>query len=531
MPIQLGDQRPSTASSGLPPKLSLTVEQLSLSIHASLELQHVAIAIANDGRRFIDGDRVSVLVCDEAGSRLIAMSGVDAPDGRSNLIRLIEQAADTVLRQKLPVWRRTSVGDAWSLPTGEREDAAAMAEATADRKGIDDALAALQSETGAPVVCVLPVGGPELRDVRNDAGSATEQADGPISVLVCEWFTPNPLADGAPDLVETLRRVAGLALRNATEYDRLPLRATLLRLRSLVATLRRRRSWIAVAVLAAVLTGLVVIPIELTVTAHGEMQPTLRRDVFAPADGIVSDIRVQHGQAVAMEDVLVTLRNSDLDFEDSRIAGEVQTALKRLAAVQAARVELQQQAVPSRERANQLSGDEEELKELLASLDQQRRLLVRRQAELQVRSPLAGQVITWDVQQLLASRPVQRGQVMLTVANPDGPWELSLHVAENDIGHVLAARRSGDENLPVTFVLATQPGTVYAGRVAGAAQATDVHERLGAGVPVTVAFDRDATLSPRPRAAVIANISCGQRAAGYVLFHRVFEAVRRWGWF
>jgi biotin carboxyl carrier protein len=517
MPMSPGDQHPTSTGSGSMPKLGPTVEQLSLSLHASLDLQHVAVAIANDGRRFVDCDRLSMLVCDESGSRLVAMSGVDAPDRRSNIVRLIEQSADAVLRQKLPVWRRDPLCDPWPSQTDQRE--------------INDALTSLQSETGAPVICIVPVGELEPKDIRAGSASQTARIERPIGALLCEWFTPNQTSDGAPAAIETLRRVAGLALRNASEYNRLPLRATLLRVRSVGDALRRRRTWITVAVLVAVVAALVVIPIELTVTAHGELQPTQRRDVFAPADGIVSDIRKLYGQPVAIDDVLVTLHNSDLDFEDSRIAGELQTAQKRLAAVQAARVELQQQAVPSRERANQLSGDEEELKELLISLGQQRGLLVRRQAELQVRSPLVGQVITWDVQQLLASRPVQRGQVLLTVANPDGPWELRLHVAENDIGHVLAARRSDNARLPITFVLATQPGTVYAGRVAGVSLATDAHERLGAGVPVVATFDRASTLSPRPRAAVIANIRCGQRAAGYVLFHRVFEAVRRWGWF
>ncbi|MBI5757299.1 MAG: efflux RND transporter periplasmic adaptor subunit [Planctomycetales bacterium] len=517
MPIPPGDKHSTSTGSGSTPKLGPTVEQLSLSLHASLDLQHVAIAIANDGRRFVDCDRLSVLVCDDSSCRLFAMSGVDAPDRRSNLISLIEQSADAVLRQKLPVWRRAPLGDPWPSQADQRE--------------ISDALTSLQSETGAPVICVVSVGEPDPKDIQVGSGSVTARTERPIGALVCEWFTPNPTADGASAAIETLRRVAGLALRNAGDYDRVPLRASLLRVRSVADALRRRRTWITVAVLVAIVAALVVIPIELTVTAHGELQPTQRRDVFAPADGIVSDIRMQYGQSVAIDDLLVTLHNSDLDFEDSRIAGESQTARKRLAAVQAARVELQQQAVPSRERANQLSSDEEELKELLISLDQQRGLVVRRQAELQVRSPLAGQVITWDVRQLLASRPVQRGQVLLTVANPDGPWELRLHVTENDIGHVLAARRSGNENLAMKFVLATQPGTEYAARVAGVSLATDVHERLGAGVPVVATFDRDSSLSPRPGAAVIANIRCGQRAAGFVLFHRVFEAVRRWGWF
>ena len=33
--------------------------------------------------------------------------------------------------------------------------------------------------------------------------------------------------------------------------------------------------------------------------------------------------------------------------------------------------------------------------------------------------------------------PVQQGQELLRVADPDGPWQLELHMPENRIGHVV----------------------------------------------------------------------------------------------
>lgn len=531
--MQPGEVRAANVAVGSSAEHLSAVEQLSLSVHAGLDLQRVAFAIANDGRRFVGCDRLTVLVRDDAACRLLAMSGVDAPDRRSNLVRCMEQAADRVVRQKLPVWRRDSAGDVWPPSSADRDEGNTSAETTPSRTEIGEAVAALQSETGAVAIGVVPLGHVATHDIRLRSDSSDSATAEPIGVLVCEWFPSTPFPEGATAGVETLRRVAGLALRNAAEHDRLPLRTMLLRLQlqSLATGLRRRRTWIVVSILVALVAALILVPIELTVTARGKLQPVQRQNIFAPSDGVVAELRVAHGQDVAADQLLMTLRNPDLDFEETRIAGELQTALKRLATVQAARVELQQQSSPSRERANQLSGEEEELRELLTSLEQQRQIVVRRQADLQVKSPLAGQVITWDVQQLLATRPVLRGQVLLTVVNPEGPWELRLHVTEDDIGHVLAARRTGQRELPVTFVLATQPAIVHAGRVTDVSLATDAHEQFGIGVPVVATFDRDAALSLHPGSAVVSNIHCGQRAAGYVLFHRVYEAVRRWGWF
>lgn len=531
LPTQLGDSRSTTAGLQSSPEHTPTVEHLSLRLHASLDLQRVAVAVANEGRRFVGCDRLSVLVLDGTACRLLAMSGVEAPDVRSNVVRRMEQTADLVLPQKLPVWRRESSGDAWTPRSSVHDEDGTPSETSPSRSEVGEALAGMQSETGAVVVCAMPVDDCDSHYNPPRSDSLAKTTVEPIGVLICEWFSPTSLSDGASAAVETLQRVSGLALRNACEHDRIPLRSTLNRLRSLATAMRRPRIWITAAVIVAMVTALAVIPIELTVTARGKLQPVERRDIFASNDGVVTELRVHHGQAVTADDVLLTLRNSDLDFEESRIAGELQTAQKRLATVQAARVELQQQAAPSRERANQLSGEEEELKELLVSLDQQRQLVIRRQADLQVKSPLTGQIITWDVEQLLAARPVQRGQVLLTVANPEGFWELRLHVSEYDIGHVLAARRNGRGDLPITFVLAAQPETVYDGRVADVSLATDAPEQFGVGVPVVAKLDRSPTLSLHPGSAVVANIRCGQRAAGYVLFHRVFEAVRRWGWF
>jgi len=491
-----------------------SVELLSLSVHASLDLQRTACAVANEGRRFASCDRLSVLVRDESGCRLLAMSGVDVPDARSNVVRRMEQSADHVVRQNLPVWQRESGGDPWPANSTDRDEIETSDEAAPGRREMADALASLQSETGASIVCVVPVGEPTA-----------------IGILICEWFPSAPFPERAARAVETVRRFASLALQNAVEYDRLPLRTTLERLRAASAVWRFRRTWIAVGCFVVAIASLILIPVDLTVTARGRLQPVQRRDVFAPSDGIVAELRAHHGQKVDAEQILLTLRNPDLDFEETRIAGELQTAQKRLATVQAARVELQQQPAASRERANQLSGDEEELRELLASLEQQRQIVIRRQADLNVKSPLAGQVVTWDVEQMLATRPVQRGQVLLTVANPNGPWELRLHASENDIGHVIAARRSGQVELPVSFVMSAQPATVFSGRVVNISVATDADMLIGEGVPVIATFDRIGSMPLHPGSAVVANIHCGRRPAGYVLFHRVYEAVRRWGWF
>jgi hypothetical protein len=148
----------------------------------------------------------------------------------------------------------------------------------------------------------------------------------------------------------------------------------------------------------------------------------------------------------------------------------------------------------------------------------------QRQA-LEVRSPTDGQVLTWDIERLLAARPVQRGDRLLTVADLAGPWELELRIDDDQAGHVLAAGSLQPEPLRVSFHVATEPGVRYAGRLRAIGTATEVDDAGRPTVWATVALD-DAPAQPQPGATVVAKIHCGRRAIGYVWLRPLFETVQ-----
>ena len=71
------------------------------------------------------------------------------------------------------------------------------------------------------------------------------------------------------------------------------------------------------------------------------------------------------------------------------------------------------------EERNQLAGQQAELKQKLASLEEQLALQKDKQLQFDVKSPIDGEVVTWDLNNRLPNgRPVQRGQVLLRVADP-----------------------------------------------------------------------------------------------------------------
>ena len=135
--------------------------------------------------------------------------------------------------------------------------------------------------------------------------------------------------------------------------------------------------------------------------------------------------------------------------------------------------------------------------------------------------------MTWNVRQLLEARPVQKGQVLMQVADLGGPWVLEVEVPDDRIGHVLTARERLRREPDVSFMLATEAGTSYRGTIEKISLATDVRPPDKANVLVTVRIDRDEIRELRPSATAVTRIHCGRRAIGFVWFHSLWETIQK----
>ena len=482
------------------------LERFVQRVHRSLDVNQTSYLLANEGRAVVGCDRLSVLVCRGGKSRTLATSGVDVVDRRAKVVRLLERLVRRAVASEEPLWYHDGAAD---VP-----------------EQIEEPLQAYVDETHARTVAIVPLHAPQRGDV-----------DGPprtIGALVAEQFHGLP-ADG--DLKEQLTAItahSATALNNALTHSHQPLAwlgRQIARVGWLAESRQLPKTALVLGAIAAVAACLTLIPADFEIEARGELQPQTRREVFATDDGVVDELRVKHGQAVGADEPLVLLRKPELDLEFRRMAGEMQTAEKKLSAIQAERLENAPGGADTRRRLHQLAADEAETKEQLAGLLAQREILEQQQADLVVRSPLAGQALTWNLEELLAARPVERGQSLLTVADLNGPWVVELHVADKRAGHVLAARESQQPELNVSFALSADPGTVYQGRLVDTALSTELDDNGEVTVRAIVAFDRAQVKALRPGATVQARIDCGRRALGYVWFHELFEFVQsHWWW-
>jgi len=491
-------------------------ENFTQAVHSGLDLKAAAYTVANDGRALIGSDRVSVTWKHGRSARVIATSGVDTVDRRAASVKLLERLTQAVLAIDEPLWYPDASG---LLPPQ-----------------IEQALDAYLDESHARRVTIIPLRQPRsAEDLRAEAAQGAEAsplsatAQSSVGALIIEDFTPPTTDAQREQLISAITSHAAIALVNADNFQSVPL-ARVWRTLGLARGLTRGRGLlktllISGAIAAAVL-ALVFVRVDFTVEGRGELLPELRRDVFSPTDGVIEKILVSHGDPVTAGQTLLVLRRPQLDFEITRVTGEMQTARKRLDGLQATRLGGTNAATENREQFHQRSAEEEEVKELLKSLDKQMTLLNQQAEELTIRSPIAGQVLTWDVSQLLESRPVERGQGLLRVADTAGPWELQLRVPDDNIGFILEQRNATTDGVEISFLLATDPDQTHVARIRDVALNTDTIDETGPQVLLTATLDRADIPRLRPGADVIAKAHCGRRSLGFVLLHDIYNSLQ-----
>ncbi len=479
-------------------------DQFLLAIHRSVELDATAYAIANEGRQFIGCDRLSVLVRLGSSLQVVAISGVDRVAPRSNVVRHLERLAESIGRTGERIW---DVNDRAGLPPQ-----------------VEQCLAQHLDETHARDLVALPG---FAAAVTTTTGTAADRRA--ACVLIAEQFH-GVLDAAARRRFQLILDHSAAALANAATVREMPLRRlsrgiqAAERAAGLGGLSKVMLGVVGISVLIAVLS---LVPATLTVEARGELQPARRHDVFAPDDAVVSELAVAHGSPVEAGQPLVILRRAELERESMRVGGELETARKRLTAVAADRLSAGSGEGGQRNAYVRLTAEEEELTVMIAALERQQAVLQQQQAAMVVRSPVAGKVLTWQVEQLLKGRPVARGQTLLTVADTAGPWELTLRIPDRQVAHVLRARRQAAGPLDVTFILATAPDRPIRGRLTEVASRTQIDAQGEAFVLATADVESSGIAQAVAGSSVLARIDCGRRALGYVWFHGAIDTLKR----
>ena len=494
-------------------------DSFARACHESLDLKETAYIVANEGRRLIGCDRVCVAIKKGRKCKVQAISGQDTIESRSNIVGALNVLATRVVAAGEPLWHDGSTED---LPPQ-----------------IEEALEDYVDQSYGRNIAVLPLREPERRlGTDQNTGAAGEidrdnahrgEVIGALIIEQIESDIPHEIFHARCDLVYEHGTRAIANSRAHTNLFLMPLWRTLghatwvLRARTLPKTIA------VVSLIAAILLGLVFINKDFNLEADGTLVPEQRREVFAPIDGEVIKVLVDHNDAVKEGDILVQLRNRDMEIQMADISGQILTALAEKNRV-LAQLRHRQGLEPAEKRAVEAELNELDTKQRV--LLKKKALLEQRQDELSIRSPIDGVVVSWDVEKTLRRRPIMTGQVLMEVADLNQPLFLEVELPEKREGHldayVMQQKLDGpDAKLDVTYILATDPDEPLEAvlRLDSVSMRADANDEHGAVIKMHAIPEQESLrkLKPRPGAKVIAKIYCGRRSSGFVFLHEVYE--------
>jgi len=453
---------------------SADVEQIARSFHQGDSVAGTALLVAAGLQQALGYDRCWVCRISAGDARVIASNTPGDVARRQRLVQKVESAARAA----------ATTGGELSWSTGEHGRAE---------------LLSLAEEGMARRIAVLPLVPPE--------------SDSALGVVVLEQFSaqadPNELARR-----QSLTPHAAIALKRAMAMDR---GNWLRRL-----TGNGVSGWWKLgtaAVITMVAAAFLALPVPFEVEAEGRLLPLTVRSIFAPADGVVMTLHVRHGQTVSPDALLLELRSPDLELEGERVAGQISEVTAQLASIQVLRAQGRR---ASGESPGDLSAQEEQLRAALAGAIEQRSLINEQKGRLSLKSPLTGVVDRWDLDEALASRPVVRGQHLCDVLDVAGPWKLELQIPDKSAGFVFAAREKTPE-LPVRYVLRTDPRAEFSTRLSALGDRTEVDDGGALVVRGTAVLPEDSTQAKRAGASVMARINCGRRSRAFVWFHELWD--------
>ena len=271
--------------------------------------------------------------------------------------------------------------------------------------------------------------------------------------------------------------------------------------KDLVLGSRTNRSKVLLLVLMGLLMGAMFIPVSHRVKSDVVIEPVSQRIVSTSFDAILERAEVKTGDLVKKDDLLALFDGTELAWELSSLEAEISSAKK---------IKVRKLAERDTHGA-QLAGLE--IEKIGLQID----LLKNRIANLEVRSPIDGIVISGDLEQRQGSL-LPRGEPIFEVA-PLDQVAAEIRVSSVDYRHV-------DPDNPVEISLEALPKQRWQatlGRIQPRAMVVDAE---------TVFLSRLTLENPEglihPGMRGKASIVNGEKPLGWVLFHKAYEQVRLW---
>jgi hypothetical protein len=494
------------------------LEAFARQVHGSLNPVEVSYLIANEGRRLIDCDRLSVGVRLGRKTSIQAISGADVVEKRSNLVQLMRALVERVIR-----W-----GEKLTY-TGSHDDTLPP--------NVLEALDAYLAESNSKFLVITP-----LKDEREE-----ESKKPPRSALVMECFDPSTSTEQLMARMDVVGRHATSAMYNAVEHRRIPGRWIWKPIAQVQEGLGGKARAIGLGIAAGVVAlaaALVFVPYPLKMEAKGQLLPQERRWIYSPVEGRVVRFAegVDAGAQVFEKQPLIFMTDVTLESKFHEIFSEMEKAQAQINSINA---QLNNNPnMPPGDRSR-LAGDRISAEQTyrrkskqLDDLKQRTHSEETKPGSFALVAPMDGTILNWGFREKLLNKDVRSSEPLVRIGDKSKEWEIELRIPQKHIGQVLHAfKTTGAEELDVDLLLLSAPTKIFKGKLARgklAGEAIPNTEDPNDPEPVVLASVRIdgpgiAAGDRLPRELLVtgtevhSRIRCGNRAMGYSLFYGLWE--------
>ncbi len=271
----------------------------------------------------------------------------------------------------------------------------------------------------------------------------------------------------------------------------------------MLSGLKQRRGLALLCVVAVLALGLL-LPVPFRLNCECTVEPVVRRFVVAPFAGTLAETLVRPGEMVKAGQPLATMDGRELrwelaardaDFNQARKKKDAAMASRKVAEANIARLEMER-------------------------LELQRKLLRHRLEDLSIKSPIAGLVVSGDLQKAQGA-PLTVGQSLFEIA-PSGEVVFEIAIPEREI----AQFEEGDAAAIRLDALANQQ---FTGMISSVHPRAELRDQESVFVAEMTLDECDQAI--RPGMHGHARITGKRRMLGWVLFHRPYNyLITEIGW-
>ena len=482
--------------------------QFVTEVHRSIQLKETAYAIANEARRLLNCDRVSVARWVGKKCKVTAISSQDKFDNRSNVVRKLGAVATSCLASDTEIWS-----------IGNTDDIAPTLAAK-----INDYLDESHSRTFA----VIPL----LDRPRDDSDQSdqTRRRSKPkkLGVLIIEYFDTEVSRQQINDDYELARTQSELAMANAERHGTIFMQPLLQKVGWMQQLLFRDHRIKTILAFCALILGILFLclfKVEHKMKIHGVLQPTNRSDIHTIAEGVITELLVDHDDLVEPGQTLFRQKNFDIELQVAEYEGRIVTTQAEIEQSQ------RQRGNPQLTRADlqALSETVRALEVRKASYARSLEKLKEKQASLNVASNIRGTVITWNAKRRLEGKPFAANKPVMTIADYEGDWQLELKIPQGKIGYINAAfQNNPDQPLQIDYQIATNPSEKLTGELVDIAQRAEIGQSGNPEFRAFGAADMENREALKPGVGVTARVHCGKQPIGHVWTYQIIDYLRTW---